>query len=99
MKVPSIVADMGKAVMPVLIDEAVEQIGKSASKHLPTIEVDGKQYLSKDAMDKVGLVMSIIRRVYQAYLVLAGKAEVVQFAEDYKPLKQAAREAVKAVKG
>jgi len=99
MKVPSIVTDMGKAVMPVLIDEAVEQIGKSASKHLPKIEVDGTEYLSKESLAKVGLVMSIIRRIYHAYLVFTGKAEAVQFAEDYKPLKQAAREAAKTAKG
>lgn len=97
MKVPAIISDMGKMMLPALLDEAVEQLTKVKAESATKLKIDGGEYLSKASLAKLNLAMTVLRRVYHAALVLTGKAQAVQFAEDYQPLKQAAREAASAL--
>lgn len=91
MKVPTIFTSMSKAMLPVLLDEAVQQLEKAKGESWPLLEVNGEYYLPKPLTSRLSTGVVILRRVYHAVLVLTGKAHAVQFAEDYGPLKKAAR--------
>jgi hypothetical protein len=63
-------------IEPILIEDLIE-----INKEMKTeIEIDGNWYIAKGII--LNDIMSILERIYHAWLVLIGKAQAFQYMED-----------------